>query len=454
MKTRYLIPALAAAAVSPVLANGGGYIAGVKSTGPFRPVNVENVEMVSEKLDIELKKDAAMVSIVYELRNPGKALNVEMGFPCSVAVTEKFDKDSKPLPPELPQLGDFSLTADGKAVKSELMKDHAVLGGGMAKPANENEYVEPILTGWQVVKLPFKEGQTRRVEVRYRNPYFRQEDSMSDNTNYSPLSMRYLFSAAALWSGPISKGEVTVRATGVNPDEVTLSHSQRFKRDGRTWKWSFTDFEPTMQDDLTILSGQHEYHQWREAEDPKKTCIYIMKGKSYDRAELQKNGTWFFHSRDYTATASSSLPEDGGRTYGPDSLNDNTWDNAWAEGAEGDGIGESITLKLTKPSKLTRILVENGYRGGDDDKLGVFAANNRVKKVAVSINGGKPFTADLPDSRSEQGGIIIPKDAGTVETVQLTIKEVYRGTKFRDTCLTGIWLETQLTKAPPIFPCR
>src|SRR5436190_24173631 len=109
--------ALLATATATALANGGGYITGVQSTGPFRPVNVDSVEMVSEKLDIELKQDAAIVSIVYQLHNPGAAVEVEMGFPCAVALEMKkaVDKHS-PRPVSLPQLESFTLTADGKPV--------------------------------------------------------------------------------------------------------------------------------------------------------------------------------------------------------------------------------------------------------------------------------------------------------------------------------------------------
>jgi hypothetical protein len=458
MKTNVLIPLLAVAATSPLFANGGGYIAGVKSTGPFRPVNVENVEMVSEKLNIELQGKSALVSIVYELKNPGKAVTVEMGFPCSVAMKVDRDDNGKVIKtPPLPQLEGFSLTADGAAVKSELMKDHAKLPGDAPENKVDEWYSERIVTGWQVVKVPFAAGQTRTVAVKYRNPYFSQVDSMSNKVDTSAPSMRYLFSAAGLWSGPIKSGEVTVRATGVDPDVVSLSHAKRFKRTGNVWKWSFTDFEPTLQDDLEIIAGEHEFSQWTESETGGIT--YIMRGKSRDLNELEKSGRWFFHSKEYTATASSTLRPDGPHTYGPENLNDNQRESTWAEGAEGDGVGESLTLTMNQPQKVTRLFIHNGY----PDKA-LFFQNNRVKKLAVSVNGGEPFMAELEDGRmtsqmaeeilDDTSWINLPKSTGPVETVKLTIKEVYRGTKFQDTCIGGVTVETQLTKAPPIFPSR
>ncbi len=452
MKTRHLIPALFATSV-PVFANGGGYLEGVKSTGPFRPVNVDNVEMQSEKLDIELKQDAALVSITYQLHNPGKAVTVEMGFPCSVVVKPKTDKEGNQLPvTSLPQLEGFALKADGESVESKLVKDHAKLPAGPAGPKPEEvDYEERVLTGWQVVKVPFTAGQTRMVTVKYRNPYYREANSISDNEDISAPSMRYLFSAAALWAGPIKTGEVTVRATGVDPEVVTLSHPKRFKREGSQWTWNFTDFEPTMQDDLEIVAGEHEFTQFRQ-EEGKPIGTYVMRGRSPDHKELQKSGKWFFIGKQYTAAASSSLKASGGNTYGPENLNDeDDWGNAWVEGAEGDGIGESLTLTMKNPQKVTRLLVTNGYRKDEE----IFKKNNRVKKLAVSVNGGAPFTAELQDGfDKEPASIVLPPDAGPVNTVKLTIQEVYRGTAYHDTCITSIGVETQLTKAPPIFPCR
>ena len=458
MKTRRLLPAFFVLSTAPLLANGGGYLQGIKSTGPFRPVNVDSVEMVSEKLDIELQREAAVVSITYQLHNPGKAVKVEMGFPCSVAVLHQRDNDGKVLgPPPLPQLESFSLKADGVAIKSELMKDHAKLpGDGPVKP-EEDFYAERVITGWQVVKLPFAAGQTRTVSVKYRNPWFRSTDSVSNNSDVSAPSMRYLFSAAGLWSGPIKSGEVTVRATGVDPEVVSLSHARRFKREGRVWTWSFTNFEPTLQDDLEIIAGEHEFSQWKDTETGGGT--YVMRGKTADHKELQKSGRWFYIGREFTAAASSSLKSDGGHTYGPENLNDKDRDNTWAEGAEGDGIGESLTLTMKQPQNVTRLRIYNGY-----PEKALFQQNNRVKKLAVSINGGKPFVADLEDGRDSVGyegvswardcWVDLPNDAGPVKTVKLAIEEVYRGTKFRDTCISGVDVEVQLTKAPPVFPCR
>lgn len=449
MNSLYFLSALFAASPAMVLANGGGYLQGIKSTGPFRPVNVDSVEMVSEKLDIELKQDAAVISITYQLHNPGEAVKVEMGFPCSVAVKMEYN-DGKAAPVEsLPQLKDFTLTADGKAVESKLVEDHATL------PAGEKaEVAMGIITGWQVVNLPFAAGQTRTVCVGYRNPYYRSVDYMSDNSYKSAPGMSYLFSAAALWKGAIKSGEVTVRATGIKADEVSLSHPKRFQRDGSTWTWKFSDFEPTLQDDLEIKVGEAEFGQWH------KEGTYVARGNYVD--ELRKSGKWFFLSQQFTAAASSRLSmssEDAEELISDDSPETRERIQRslpWVEGAKGDGIGESVTLTMNKPVKATRLLIYNGHRAKDSSESSreTFQLHNRVKRLGVSLNGRAPFSVELPDSCETEGIVDLPQDAGALETVKLTIEAVYRGARFRDTCISAVEVEVPLSKAPVIHGSR
>jgi hypothetical protein len=94
--------------------------------------------------------------------------------------------------------------------------------------------------------------------------------------------------------------------------------------------------------------------------------------------------------------------------------------------------------------------VQNGYWKDED----TFFDNNRVKQMGVSINGAVPFSVELPDTWKREGVIPLPGEAGTVKTVKLIIEEVYRGRKFQDTCLTGVDVETRLSKAPVIQPSR
>ena len=80
--------------------------------------------------------------------------------------------------------------------------------------------------------------------------------------------------------------------------------------------------------------------------------------------------------------ASSELKETHGEhevVYAAGNLFDGDHATCWAEGAEGDGMGESVTFIADKP--VDRIGLVNGYaRDGD-----IFRKNNRVKAVRVSL---------------------------------------------------------------------
>jgi hypothetical protein len=83
--------------------------------------------------------------------------------------------------------------------------------------------------------------------------------------------------------------------------------------------------------------------------------------------------------------ASSSLTETtGGRrvTYGPEGLFDGNISSLWVEGAEGDGIGESVTVMTQQ--LITRVSVVNGFACSQR----LFGRNNRVREVSLSFIAG------------------------------------------------------------------
>jgi hypothetical protein len=285
---------------------------------------------------------------------------------------------------------------------------------------------------------------------------------MSDDMYKSAPAISYLFSAAGLWKGSIKSGEVTVRATGINPDEIRLSHPQRFKQEGAKWTWNFTDFEPGLQDDLEIVAGEAEYSNWAKDEDGNYIGIYAARGQSMDTGELRKSGKWTFRSRQFTVAASSRMrPEKVRGQY----ITEDAWEAMqrslpWVEGAKDDGIGESVTLTMKQPVKATRLLIKNGARvaaaGADFSRMSteLFQERSRVKKLGVSVNGGAPFSVEMPDSYFADGIVNLPQDAGELKTVKLTIEEAWPGTKFRETCISEVDVEIPLSKPPVIRGSR
>lgn len=453
MKTLPLLLAFSLA-TTVLLGNGGGYVTGVQSTGAFQPVGIDQVEMVSEKLEIDLHIEYADVRIEYLLHNPGPKVKIEAGFPSAISVETVYDEKNPDKPKHArPTLENFSLKADGKPVKVGQRSDELALV--------EEGFVEgAVVTSWHSFTLDFAAGQTRRLQVSYRNPYYSQYMHVSDDERISPLSLKYLFSAAGLWKGPIREGHVTVRAISAPAAAVQLSHPQRYAKDGPgVWTWKFTDLEPTLEDDLTIVTRPAYFGRIVAEEVPGKPDETRLAGRYVgigalrgDDGTFDPKAAWEFHRLDYRAQASSSLPPHKELTYGPENLQDLDGDTAWIEGVPGDGVGEHLTLSLPRPAKVTRIGIINGYTKSRQ----AFENNGRVARLGVSVDGGAETLVEIPDEffKTEFFYFDLPGAGGPVSEIKLTVRGVHPGKKDKDTAISSIELVVPLEKAPVIQPAR
>lgn len=165
------------------------------------------------------------------------------------------------------------------------------------------------------------------------------------------------------------------------------------------------------------------------------------------------------------AEASSELESFTGRYAAENVLRQDRY-GAWAEGAEGMGIGESITYRQSctyptdnkwevlrwdfrEPEKrncdgfmrYSEICIVNGY--AKDQKT--WEENGRVKRLLMYV-AGKPYAfLELEDTILPQY-FLLPEDdikvlnGGMIE-FRFEIEDVYAGTVYEDTCLTGIVME-------------
>ena len=420
--------------------------------------------MKSERLDIDLHIEYAEIRIEYVLHNPGPKVTVEAGFPSAVALDGVATQENLPKKEALDrhvQLLNFELSADGKAVPVSARADNMVIkDGDFIESRGEGGGI--AIKAWHVFKLDFEKGQTRKVSVKYRNPYFGTYGYVSDDTRLSPLTLTYVFSSAAAWSGPIGKGIVSIRAVSVDPDAVQLSHPKRFQREGNIWRWEFSQLEPTLEDDLVVSTRPGCFGQLFSTVDPETgsrewhLAEYRGWGAKTHSDDGKLGGTWELHRFDYTAAATSTLPPNGTLSYGAQNLSAyqraDAEGTAWVEGAKGDGIGESVTLTLKEPAKLSRVGIVNGY--AKDDAL--YLKNNRVAKLDVSVDGGQTFQVQIPDEclDAEKFYFDLPASNKPVKTVKFTIAEVYKGSKYSDTVISELVLVSPLEKEPRIQGAR
>jgi hypothetical protein len=121
--------------------------------------------------------------------------------------------------------------------------------------------------------------------------------------------------------------------------------------------------------------------------------------------------------------------------YKAENMADGNIATAWAEGADGAGIGEWIKFGFDRPKKIKAIKILAGYAKTET----VYFNNNRVKEMKVIFSDGEAQTANLTDSKDFQR-IVIARDRPT-QFVKLEIRDVYHGRKFDDTCISEIDFE-------------
>ncbi|MDD6350200.1 zinc ribbon domain-containing protein [Intestinibaculum porci] len=132
------------------------------------------------------------------------------------------------------------------------------------------------------------------------------------------------------------------------------------------------------------------------------------------------------------SVAASSTLQSSRFNYSPSVLTDGDPTTAWNEGADGDGIGETVTFTLKQKSKVTSTSIYNGY----DKSYSIYYRNNRVKSCYFIFDDGKEFRT-LNDYYNRQQKLTFYK---VHKTKKITIKivSVYRGSSYHDTCLSEV----------------
>lgn len=127
---------------------------------------------------------------------------------------------------------------------------------------------------------------------------------------------------------------------------------------------------------------------------------------------------------------SSRLPPQGGWTYGPRNLSRaDDGGQAWCEGVDGHGIGETMTLRIEGGSAFRRILIANGYGKSRD----AYEANGRVAELEITSDTGMHTRVRIVD-QNPVVPVYLPYPAEH-KWLRLRILDVHPGTRYRDTCV-------------------
>ena len=208
----------------------------------------------------------------------------------------------------------------------------------------------------------------------------------------------------------------------------------------------------------------------------------------YSKQTCIGDSVWYGLYSEYKASSTYKSQDD---KYEVDNLDNLVYDTCWVEGAEGDGIGETIDISTFDSSEkvewgngfnginrdytsvddvkdyllndynyssstfgdlypiteenisdyhnyIDQIAIINGY--AKDDTL--WKNNNRVKKLKVTIDDSLEFFMELEDTKDLQIFDINYENEIITKPVNLKfeIVEVYKGDKYDDTCLSSLYL--------------
>lgn len=453
----FLAVSLFAVSSGSLFGNGGGYSIASTNAGAFRPIDVEKIEMVKERLEIDLHLEYAEIRVEYELRNPGLLTKVEAGFPVSYSlydisrdrlmegIRDPASDPKKTLSGAVANhLQKFAASLDGEPIGFEVVPDSFNLRD--LDPAAQQIRIE----GWYKVRIDFRTRQTRTLKVTYRQ---RTSDV---------IPIAYLFSAAAIWKGPIREGLVTIRPVTRAKEDVALSHPNRFEWKGDRWEWSFRDFEPTLEDDLKINTNARGKEvidletRYSEGVDTTESndglnAFYITYGGRWTGDDYVAD-RWEAHHTSYRVESSSTLADEDQISYSPENLKDRNHKTSWVEGVPGDGVGETLTVTPDTPARVTHVGIATGYTATED----LYYANGRVAALDVSVNGGPEFRVSVPDERlvREYFYFELPASSEPVKSIRLKVAEVRPGTHFQDTAVSRLVLVQPLDRMPLRVPLR
>jgi hypothetical protein len=426
-------------------ANGGASLEGVPRTGSVSASDKgrkTDIAIESENLKIDLQAETATVEVRYVMHNTGGKVQQDFFFPVERWGSLPGEETAAPA-----GLDHYQIMADGKELKSTEVPGPKDPVETITVPMWDEKV--SIIKSWKKSVIPFEKDQKRDITIRYSSRYAFTDESVSDDDHPGEQTFAYSLSPAATWKGPIGKGKIEINVLHPEPEDVSIDKPKdRFKKISDThYEWEFENLKPSLADDIKIIAhlAYDKYPTGYSEEALDRHDFYILRGHQY-----------FLDHTDYNATASSTLAPQGDRNYDVVNIKGDPRReiaSPWAEGVEGDGIGESITLEVKRPLPLYGLLIRPGYF--DYDREETWTKNNRVSELEITLNDEHTFIAKIPDERAREPSLVrIRGYTKPVTKVKLVIKGVYRGTKDRDTCISLVQLRAVLAQKPEVTPAR
>jgi len=188
--------------------------------------------------------------------------------------------------------------------------------------------------------------------------------------------------------------------------------------------WQLEDNENAIWPGKPFLEGQYVYVPFESAGE----AVYNLGQINAETGDVT-NFYWIEKGALIWEKVTASSTDAG---YYVESVLDNDLKTGWTEGAAGDGINEWVLFESGNPLEVSKIVIYNGYH----KSFNLYQANNRIKKLEIITSNNQVFTVELADL-FEPIEIVFDSPI-KASSLKLKIIEVYSGSKYQDTVISGI----------------
>ncbi len=230
------------------------------------PNNTTSVRMESEKVVIDLYNDSSVVKCSFNMKNLGEHEKLQVGFPEMNFYHHRLISKSE-------KLNRFEVKENGKALKFYLL-DSLKDNEEFRKKINTHQ----IIKDWYLWDGEFQKGESKTIEVQYSLPF-----GMLYKSNKRFLT--YLLSTGANWNGTIGKAEIVVNLKDIEIDSIISQHPNNVEINNNQLIWTFSDFEPTTNDDIKLYYNSNKILYKGEKPIPP---VFIVDGDLVEEFDLKK----------------------------------------------------------------------------------------------------------------------------------------------------------------------
>jgi hypothetical protein len=412
-----------------VKANGGPVDgSAVYRTGDIVLIKQANIKLEKEILNIKIDGDHSIVNVTYQLRNNGYSkIDVTYGFPVDIVRDEMISYDMEWQDEYIPNI-QFSANGNKLPIKRQL--DYSIME---LKHNNSDEHPIEFRRNWYVVDFSINKGESLSLSVEYKvkNGFTDWSTTKNFFESYSKRELIYDFSPAQNWGdGTINSLTVEIDASSIinTNGELNLKGLELVNKSGK-YVNEFTNFDLKTSESL-LISYSNEVKKYSDFITEHRIPSSNIKSIEVS-SELEGN-------------------------YSKMNLFDNSFETAWVEGVAGSGIGEKIKIQLSD-YRLAAICLVNGYTKNSE----TYTTNNRIKKVKIekeivdyqdpnktSIETYEKEIKDLPFTTVNLNNFYsltstigdYGEGYSKIRSITITILDVYKGTKYDDTCISEIYL--------------